>query len=143
MWSQPEVVRHIGGRPFTEEEVWGRVLRYIGHWTALDFGYWAIRDKESGRFVGEAGFADFKREITPSLGGAPEIGWALMRGSGLRHSYQQTRAVQWYAGALRWTSTEKTGPSIWLTSIMSCRLPVNWRDSKSASVSTKSAPPKG
>lgn len=77
MWALPEVVKHIGGRPFTEEEVWGRVLRYVGHWAALGFGYWAIVDQASGRFVGEAGFADFKRDLKPSLDGAPEIGWAL------------------------------------------------------------------
>ncbi|MBS1152390.1 MAG: GCN5-like N-acetyltransferase [Myxococcaceae bacterium] len=77
MWSHPDVTRYIGGRPFTEEEVWGRVLRYIGHWTALGFGYWAIRERSTGRFVGELGFADFKRDIQPSLAGAPEIGWAL------------------------------------------------------------------
>ena len=28
--------------------------------------------------MGEVGFADMKREITPSLEGMPEIGWALM-----------------------------------------------------------------
>ncbi len=78
MWSHPEVTRHIGGRPFTEEEVWGRVLRYIGHWTALGFGYWAIRDRSTGQYVGEVGFADFRRELQPSLDGAPEIGWALV-----------------------------------------------------------------
>ena len=77
MWAHPDVTRHIGGRPFTEEEVWGRVLRYIGHWTALGFGYWAIREKTTQRFVGELGFADFKRDIQPPLNGAPEIGWAL------------------------------------------------------------------
>ena len=77
MWADPEVTRHIGGRPLSEEEVWGRVLRYIGHWTALGFGYWAMREKTSERFVGELGFADFKRDLTPSLAGAPEIGWAL------------------------------------------------------------------
>lgn len=78
MWADPRVVKHIGGRPFTEEEVWGRVLRYVGHWAALGFGYWALFEKATGRYVGEAGFADFKRELKPSLNGAPEIGWALI-----------------------------------------------------------------
>ena len=78
MWADPQVVKHIGGRPFTEEEVWGRVLRYAGHWAALGFGYWAIFEKATGRYIGEAGFADFKRDLTPSLNRAPEIGWALI-----------------------------------------------------------------
>jgi RimJ/RimL family protein N-acetyltransferase len=72
------VALHIGGKPSTPEEVWSRLLRYAGHWALLGFGYWAVVEKSSGRFVGEAGLADFKRAIEPSLGGAPEAGWALM-----------------------------------------------------------------
>jgi RimJ/RimL family protein N-acetyltransferase len=77
MWGDPGVTRHIGGRPSSREEVWTRILRYLGHWSLLGFGYWVIEDKATGRFVGEVGFADFKREMEPSLDGAPEIGWAL------------------------------------------------------------------
>lgn len=77
MWRDAEVTRYIGGRPFTEEEVWARLLRYIGHWSALGFGYWVVREKATGLWVGEVGFADYKREITPSLDGWPEIGWVL------------------------------------------------------------------
>ena len=76
MWADPDVVRFIGGRPFTEEEVWTRLLRYVGHWAALGYGYWVIREAASGRFVGEVGFADFKRALDPPFD-APEIGWAL------------------------------------------------------------------
>src|SRR4051794_37243806 len=77
MWADPEVARHIGGRPSSEEEVWTKLLRYVGHWSLMGFGYWVVRDKASGRFVGEVGFADFKRDIEPSLEGTPEIGWVL------------------------------------------------------------------
>jgi len=77
MWSDPQVVRHIGGKPSTEEEVWSRLLRYAGLWSVLGFGYWAIRDRADRRFLGEVGLADFRREITPRLGDIPEIGWAL------------------------------------------------------------------
>ncbi len=75
MWADPRVTRHIGGVPSTTEEAWARVLRYVGHWSLLGFGYWVIREKATGQFVGETGFADFKRKIVPPL--APEIGWAL------------------------------------------------------------------
>ena len=27
MWANPDVVRYIGGKPFTREEVWARLLR--------------------------------------------------------------------------------------------------------------------
>ncbi len=76
MWSDPLVTRHIGGRPSTAEECWARLLRYFGLWPALGFGYWAIEEKSTGRFVGEAGLADFRRATEPPLQW-PEAGWAL------------------------------------------------------------------
>lgn len=77
MWGDAEVVRYIGGHPQSAEEVWAKILRLIGHWEAMEFGYWVVREKATGRFVGEVGFGDFKREISPPFNGAPEAGWAL------------------------------------------------------------------
>ena len=77
MWSLPEVVRYIGGKPFTGEEVWARLLRYAGHWQWMGFGFWALEEKSTGAFAGEVGFAEFKRELEPSIQGIPEIGWVL------------------------------------------------------------------
>ena len=77
MWADPGVTRHIGGKPFSEEEAWTRLLRYVGHWSLLGFGYWAIEEKATGNFAGELGFADYKRDIEPSLTGMPESGWVL------------------------------------------------------------------
>lgn len=77
MWADPDVVRHIGGRASSREESWARLLRYAGMWPLLGFGYWCLRERRTGRFVGELGFADFKRDISPALGDAPEAGWAL------------------------------------------------------------------
>ena len=77
MWADPIVTRHIGGRPFSEEESWSRLLRYPGHWALLGFGYWVVEEKATGNFIGEIGFADYKRDLVPSLGDTPEIGWAL------------------------------------------------------------------
>lgn len=77
MWADPAVVRHITGKPSTRQDSWSRLLRYIGHWHALRFGYWVVEDRQGGKFLGEVGFADFKRDITPSLEGLPEIGWVL------------------------------------------------------------------
>jgi RimJ/RimL family protein N-acetyltransferase len=92
MWSDPKVTQHILERPLTEEESWARFLRYAGHWAMLGFGYWMIVEKQTGKFVGEAGFADYKRQIEPSLKGVPESGWVLAshaHGKGLA-----TEAVQ-------------------------------------------------
>jgi len=77
MWADPSVIRYIGGKPLTEEESWTRFLRYVGHWSLLGFGYWVAEEKGSGNFVGEIGFADYKRDLEPSLKGMPEIGWVL------------------------------------------------------------------
>src|SRR5262245_4862609 len=77
MWQDPAVVRFISGRPSTRVEAWGRLLRYVGHWALLGYGYWLIEEMATGRLVGETGLADMKREIEPSLAGMPEIGWAL------------------------------------------------------------------
>jgi RimJ/RimL family protein N-acetyltransferase len=76
MWGDAAVTRYIGDRPFTREEVWARLLRYHGHWSILGYGYWVVRDKASARFVGEVGFADYKRDIPIPID-APEAGWAL------------------------------------------------------------------
>jgi RimJ/RimL family protein N-acetyltransferase len=77
LWGDTRVTRYIGGMPLSREDVWSRLLRYIGHWAALGFGYWVAREKASGRFVGEVGFADYRRVIEPAFDGVPEIGWVL------------------------------------------------------------------
>ena len=76
MWADPIVVRHIGNQPSTTEQSWARLLRYAGHWALLGFGFWAIEDRASGRFAGEIGVADFKREVEPPIGEL-ETGWVL------------------------------------------------------------------
>jgi RimJ/RimL family protein N-acetyltransferase len=75
MWADPVVTRHIGGRPLSKEESWSRLLRYVGHWALLGFGSWVVEEKATGSFVGELGFADYKRDVEPSLKDTPEIGW--------------------------------------------------------------------
>ena len=78
MWGNPLVTQYIGGRAFTREEVWARLLRYAGHWAWLGFGFWAVEERESRRFLGEIGLADFKREVQPPLDDGPEAGWVLV-----------------------------------------------------------------
>ena len=77
MWSDPDVVRYTIKELSSPQRTWSRILSYRGHWALLGFGYWAVQEKESDRFVGELGFADFKRAMIPSLEGTPELGWAL------------------------------------------------------------------
>ena len=109
MWADPNVTRFIGGKPQSREDVWNRLLRYRGLWALLGYGYWAVNERETGRYVGDVGFADFHRDITPSLDGAPEVGWALAtwaHGRGFA-----TEAVK---AAIAWGDTHletKTGES--------------------------------
>jgi RimJ/RimL family protein N-acetyltransferase len=77
MWADPVVARYIGGKPLTEEESWTRFLRYVGHWALMGFGYWVVEEKATGSFIGEMGFANLKRNMEPSLGDTPEIGWVF------------------------------------------------------------------
>jgi RimJ/RimL family protein N-acetyltransferase len=97
LWSDETVTRFIGGKPFSREEVWTRLLRYVGHWAVMGYGYWTIREKDSGRFIGEIGFANYQRDIDPPLGDTPEIGWALMPSA-----HGQGYATEAVRGALAW-----------------------------------------
>jgi RimJ/RimL family protein N-acetyltransferase len=106
MWADPLVIRHIGGRPSTKEESWSRLVRYAGHWPLFGYGYWAIEERASGRYAGDVGLADFRRDMTPSLDGAPEAGWALApwaHGRGLA-----TEAVR---AALAWSDANLAAPA--------------------------------
>ncbi|TQV72503.1 GNAT family N-acetyltransferase [Denitrobaculum tricleocarpae] len=100
LWADPDVVRHISGKVSSREESWNRFLRTCGHWSFMGFGYWALIEKETGRFAGQVGLGDFKRDIEPSIEGTPEMGWVLAtwcHGRGYA-----TEAVQ---AALRWVET--------------------------------------
>lgn len=99
LWTDPQVFRYISGKPSTREEVWARLLRYTGHWAWTKFGYWAVEEKSSGAFVGEVGYAEQMREITPSLIGIPEMGWVLLPSfHGRGYALEAVQAAQkWFA----------------------------------------------
>ncbi len=77
LWNDPLVYRYISRQTSSETQCWSRLLSYRGLWELLGYGYWAVIEKASNRMVGELGFADFCREIHPSLQGIPEAGWVL------------------------------------------------------------------
>jgi RimJ/RimL family protein N-acetyltransferase len=77
LWADPNVVVYTSGAPVSEMDCWARMLTIVGLWETIGYGYWLVEEKESGRYVGEIGFADFKRETVPSFTGLPEIGWIL------------------------------------------------------------------
>lgn len=106
LWGDAAVVRFIGtGRPLDGEEVWSRLLRYVGHWSLMGYGYWCVREKTTGRFVGDVGFANLRRIMQPGLGDAPEIGWVL-------NSWAQGRglAAEAVAAVLAWSDAHLAAP---------------------------------
>jgi len=73
--SDSEVVRYLGASPLSREDSWRRLLCAPGLWALLGYGYWAIVARDDGRYLGQLGFADFKRDMIPGIEGLPEIGW--------------------------------------------------------------------
>src|SRR3569623_3641454 len=111
MWSDPQVVKFIGGVPFTREQSWTRFLRQLGMWQAMGFGFWVLEHKASGAFAGEGGFHEVRRALQPSIEGSMEAGWGLtapMQGQGL--------AEEAMRAAVAWASAHGVGD--WLTAII-------------------------
>lgn len=101
LWSNAETIRFVSERPFSREESWTKLLRYMGLWPALGFGYFAVIDKRTNEFIGEIGLADFHRDIVPSLEGTAEMGWILMPhawGKGIA-SEAIVAILEWYSRA--------------------------------------------
>ncbi|MEM9758584.1 MAG: GNAT family N-acetyltransferase [Pseudomonadota bacterium] len=77
LWQCPEVYRFILGAPLSSQDVWLRILRYSGLWDFLGYGYWAVEERSSGAYVGQLGFADFRRGLVGFDGRYPEAGWVI------------------------------------------------------------------
>ena len=77
MSRTPAYHRYFGPEPMPAEEVWKLLLRSAGHWAIMGFGFWAVEEKASGRFIGGVGLLSLNRALEPPLGDAPEIGWVL------------------------------------------------------------------
>ena len=105
MWSDAQVVRFLGGSPFSEEESWARLLRYAGSWALLGFGFWAVRRRDTGDYVGDIGYLDARRTGVEGFCGDPEIGWSLAitaQGQGFA-SEAVMGALDWGAGRFKRT----------------------------------------
>ena len=95
--ADPEVVRHLGATPFSREDSWRRMLCGPGLWVMIGYGYWSVERRDDGAWLGQIGFADFKRDMTPSIEGLPEMGWIFARAA-----HGQGYAREAAAAALAW-----------------------------------------
>ena len=105
--ADPDVVRFLGGTPMSREETWRRMLAAPGLWTLLGFGYWALENRADGSYVGQIGFADFKRDMRPSIEGLPEMGWILSP-----NAHGRGFASEAVAGAIDWAIGQGIGAQI-------------------------------
>gem|GEM_PF-157352 len=95
--ADPEMIRFSDHGPASSEQAWMRLLRHIGHWSAMGYGFLVVEEKATGRLVGEAGLAHFQRQLGPALDSDPEIGWAI------KHSEQgKGYATEAAVAALEW-----------------------------------------
>jgi RimJ/RimL family protein N-acetyltransferase len=101
IFAEPGFMRYLGGQPLSREAAWARFLRQQGIWAMLGFGFFAIELKENGGLIGEAGFHDLKRDLTPSIEGTLEAGWGIaggLQGRGLAEEAMRA-ALAWADGA--------------------------------------------
>jgi RimJ/RimL family protein N-acetyltransferase len=77
MAADPAVMRHLSGAPSPREDAWRRMLCGPGMWALLGYGYWIVERRSDGEVIGQAGLADFKRDMEPGIEGLPELGYIL------------------------------------------------------------------
>lgn len=71
-YADEETARFVGGRS-DRQHAWRRMASLIGHWALRGYGFWAVEEKETGRFAGCVGL--WFPEGWPEL----ELGYWLMR----------------------------------------------------------------
>ncbi len=97
MLRDAEVVRYLGGRIYSREEAWRRLMAARGAWEMFGYGYWTVERREDGAYLGTVGFADYKRDMTPSIEGLPEMGWIFAP-----HAQGKGYASEAIAAGLAW-----------------------------------------
>ncbi|HEV2817451.1 MAG TPA: GNAT family N-acetyltransferase [Allosphingosinicella sp.] len=84
MMGDAQVMRFLGGQPLAREDSWRKLLNGAGLWSLFGWGYWAVERRADAAMIGQIGFADFKRGMTPSIENIPEMGWLFAAEAGGR-----------------------------------------------------------
>ncbi|MFC7378637.1 GNAT family N-acetyltransferase [Brevundimonas sp. GCM10030266] len=104
LWGDPAFATAIFPAALSSEDVWFRLLRDIGHWEALNYGNWSIRETATGDYVGSVGVFDYRRLMEPPFD-APELGWGVaprFQGKGM--------AFEALSAALAWADEALNAP---------------------------------
>jgi RimJ/RimL family protein N-acetyltransferase len=103
MMGDARVMRHLGGQPLSREDAWRKLLCGAGCWSLFGWGYWAVARRADGRMIGQLGFSDFKRDITPAIENIPEMGWLFAAdASGQGHATEAgLAALEWIDSAVQ------------------------------------------
>ena len=107
MMGDAVVMHYLGGQPLAREDAWRKLLNGHALWGLLGYGYWAVERRADGAMVGQLGFADFKRGVTPSIENLPEMGWLFAR-----DAFGQGYATEAGLAALAWADAVLQAPEI-------------------------------
>ena len=99
------VMHHLGGQPLSREDAWRKLLGGHAFWSLLGYGYWAVERRSDGVMIGQIGFADFKRAVTPDIEAIPEMGWLFAR-----EAFGQGYATEAGQAALAWADEVLKAP---------------------------------
>jgi RimJ/RimL family protein N-acetyltransferase len=106
--QQPEVHRHFGPEPLSEEDCWRRLSAAVGMWTLLGFGGWAVERKTDGKLVGMLSLFNAWRALEPEFGEQPEMGWIFSR-----EVHGQGMAGEACRAVLAWAEANLEATPIW------------------------------
>lgn len=90
--------------PLRDEDVWARLLRWIGHRHVFGFAPFLVFDRVSGQLCGEVGLGHFHRGNGPGFDEAPEVMWTIhpdFHGKGLA-SEAAAATLSWFDAQFPW-----------------------------------------
>lgn len=97
--SDPGVMKYVGrGGALTRDDAWHSLAWLLGHWQLAGAGAWAVCERDTGRFIGRAGFI-----AAPDWPGL-ELAWLLKRDAwGQGYAFEACTAILdgcqgWLAG---------------------------------------------
>jgi RimJ/RimL family protein N-acetyltransferase len=73
MYRDPVVMATLAGVR-TEEETAGMLKKHLAHWETHGFGWWVMREPQTGEFMGRGGLRNWTIDGQPEM----EIGYGLM-----------------------------------------------------------------